>query len=105
MAHDKEERKAEEERLEEVNDLEGHGEVYMYKKKGNIRYGLTGKLPITTIWQYMDRQFALMLAWFWPFDVLELWFALFIDILGAITETSDVNGNNFENWYSLILEE
>ena len=53
----------------------------------------------------MDRQFFLMLAWFWPFDVLELWFALFINILGAITETSDANGNNFENWYSLILEE
>ena len=106
MAHDKEDAKtAEEEKLEEVYELVPYGEEYMYEKKGNIRYGFTGKLPITTIWQYMDRQVALMLAWFWPFDVLQLTFPLFIDILGSITQTSDANGNNFTNWYTLIIEE
>ena len=104
MAHEKDKKEAEEQKLEEVYERVPYGEAYMYKKKSNIRYGFPGKLPITTIWQYLERQFALMLAWFWPFDVLQLTFPLFIDVLGSITGTEDANGNNFENWYALIIE-
>ena len=106
MAHESEEaKKAEEEKLEDVYEVEHHGEPYMYEKKSNIRYGISGKLPITTIWQYIDRQFSLMIAWFWPFDVLQITFPLLVCIMGSITGTEDANGSNFSNWYSLLIEQ